>query len=152
MTTMKPIIFNLDGQKYGIDIALVNAIEQIQKVVTVPNAPDYIKGIINLRGDIVPVYSLREKFGLPENPSGDSKLIITNINLMQVAIEVDEVSEITDIEQVDISAAPPIVMATETAYIDSIAKVEDSMVIIISTQRLMSGEEAADVRAFMENQ
>lgn len=152
MPTIKPIIFKLSGEEYGIDISMVNAIEQVQKIVKVPNAPGYIKGIINLRGEVVPVYSLRKKFDMEDNVDGEAKLIITNIDQMQIAIEVDEVSEITDVNEVDVNETPPIVMGKGTEYIDSIAKIEGNMVIMIDTKKLMSGEEQAGVREFMDNQ
>lgn len=99
METFKPVIFKLKGESYGIDIDLVNGIEQEQRVVPVPNAPGYIKGIINLRGNVIPVYSLCQKFGFADCNLETSQLIITRMKEMLVAIEVEGVNEIFEIEQ-----------------------------------------------------
>lgn len=66
MEEMKPVVFKLDNENYGVDINLVQGIEKEQQIVRVPNTVNYIRGIINLRGEIIPVYDLRAKFGLPQ--------------------------------------------------------------------------------------
>ena len=65
MEEMKPVVFKLDSENYGVDIGRVLGIEREQQIVRVPNTVSYIKGIMNLRGEIIPVYDLRKKFGLP---------------------------------------------------------------------------------------
>lgn len=151
MSTLKPVVFTLEDEVYGIDINMVNAIEKAQKIMPVPNSPSYIKGIINLRGEVIPVYDIRNKFGLSRNDSDTSKLIITKTNGMLVAIEVDEVREIHDINQEDISNAPEIVMSKETSYISKIAKFEDRMIIILDADKLVTKEEALGAREITEN-
>lgn len=154
MEDMKPIIFKLNNQDYGIDISLVNAIEPAQQTVIIPNAPEHIKGIINLRGEIIPVFSLRSKFNMPDasNENGERKIIVTNVKGMPIALEVDMVSEIQNIDKMNISKVPDIVKSYDTLYIKSIAKVENSIVIIINTEKLMSDEEQQGIAQFMENQ
>lgn len=151
MSTLKPVVFTLEDEVYGIDINMVNAIEKTQKVMPVPNSPNYIKGIINLRGEVIPVYDIRNKFGLSRKDSDASKLIITKTNGMLVAIEVDEVREIHDISEEDISDAPEIVISKETSYISKIAKFEDRMIIILNADKLVTKEEALGVREITEN-
>lgn len=146
MSDMKPVVFTLENEVYGIDINLVSAIEKAQKVMSVPNAPSYIKGIINLRGDVIPVYDIRNKFGLGSKGSESSKLIITKTNNMLVAFEVDEVKEIKDIKEEDISDAPDIVLSKATSYISKIAKLEDRMIIILDAQKLITKEEIQGVQ------
>ncbi|WP_099466770.1 chemotaxis protein CheW [Konateibacter massiliensis] len=154
MEGMKPIIFKLNNEDYGIDISLVNAIEPSQQTVRIPNAPSHIKGIINLRGEIIPVFSLRSKFNMPEvtNQDTERKIIVTNIKGMPIALEVDMVSEIQEIDKADITAVPDIVKSYDTLYIKAIAKVSKEIVIILNTEKLMSDEEQAHIAQFMENQ
>lgn len=152
MQEIKPIIFKLNQEQYGIDISRVNAIEQVLQIVRIPNAPSFIKGIINLRGVVVPVFSLREKFGLPPKTDGESKLIITRIGEMDLAIEVDEVSEIQNVENTNLSGKPRILAGADTDYIGSIAKVDGNLVIIIDIDNLMSDEESAGIKSFVETQ
>lgn len=152
MEEIKPIIFNLNKEKYGVDISLVNAIEPAQQTVRIPNAPDHIKGIINLRGEVIPVFSLRSKFNIEEGDSSDRKLIVTNVKGMPIALEVDEVSEIQNLTNMDISDVPAIVKSYDTLYIKSIAKINENMVIILNTEKLMSDEEQENIEAFMAEQ
>ncbi|PXV86702.1 purine-binding chemotaxis protein CheW [Lachnotalea glycerini] len=154
MEDIKPIIFKLNNEEYGIDISLVNAIEPAQHTVRIPNAPNHIKGIINLRGEIIPVFSLRSKFNLPEAQEDniERKIIVTNIKKMPIALEVDMVSEIQSIDKMNITDVPPIVKSYDTLYIKSIAKVDSNIVIILNTEKLMSDEEQDNIAVFMENQ
>ena len=85
MDEFKPIVIKLDNELYGFDISRVQGIEREQQVVRVPNTAAYIKGIMNLRGHVVPVYSLRKKFGLPERDSKDVQYVIVNVNRMLLA-------------------------------------------------------------------
>lgn len=154
MDDIKPIIFKLNNEDYGIDISLVNAIEPYRETVRIPNAPSHIKGIINLRGDIIPVYSLRSKFNLPETDDNNQerKIIVSNIKGMPIALEVDMVSEIQAIDKLNISDVPDIVKSYDTLYIKSIAKMDNNIVIILNTEKLMSDEEQNNIAQFMENQ
>lgn len=154
MEDIKPIIFKLEKEDYGIDISLINAIEPSMQTVRIPNAPSHIKGIINLRGEIIPVFSLRSKFNLPETFENQSeqKIIVTNIKGMPIALEVDMVSEIQTIEKKDITPVPEIVKSYDTLYIKSIAKVDQNIVIILNTDQLMSDEEKEHIAQFVANQ
>ncbi|MFA9377733.1 MAG: chemotaxis protein CheW [Lachnotalea sp.] len=154
MEDIKPIIFKLNNEDYGIDISMVNAIEPAQQTVRIPNAPNHIKGIINLRGEIIPVFSLRSKFDMPEVSADNTerKIIVTNIKKMPIALEVDAVSEIQNIDKMNISEVPAMVQSHDTLYIQSIAKLEQGIVIILNTEKLMSDEEQEGIAQFMENQ
>jgi purine-binding chemotaxis protein CheW len=154
MEDIKPIIFKLNKEDYGIDISLVNAIEPSQETVRIPNAPNHIKGIINLRGEIIPVFSLRSKFNMIEavEENTERKIIVTNIKGMPIALEVDMVSEIQTIDKTNITDVPEIVKSYDTLYIKSIAKVDKNIVIILNTEKLMSDEEQENITQFMINQ
>ncbi len=152
MENIKPVIFKLQGEKYGIDINLVSGIEREQKIVSVPNAPDNIKGIINMRGIIVPVYNLARKFGFEDIDSKNSQLIITRINDMYLAVEVEGVEEIFDISAASLSEIPKIVLGSRTSYIKEVAKVKDELIIIIDIDKLLSEDEQKDMEEFVNEQ
>ena len=152
MENIKPVIFKLQGEKYGIDINLVSGIEMDQKIVSVPNAPDNIKGIINMRGIIVPVYNLARKFGFEDIDSKNSQLIITRINDMYLAVEVEGVEEIFDISAASLSEIPKIVLGSRTSYIKEVAKVKDELIIIIDIDKLLSEDEQKDMEEFVNEQ
>lgn len=152
METIKPVIFKLHGEKYGIDIQLVSGIERDQKIVAVPNSPENIKGIINMRGIIVPVYNLARKFGFEDIDQKDSQLIITRMNDMYLAVEVEGVQEIFDISGASLSEAPKIVLGSKTSYIKEVAKVKDELIIIIDIDKLLSEDEQKDMEEFVNEQ
>lgn len=152
MEGLKPVIFKLNGEKYGVDIELVNGIEREQKIVAVPNSPENIKGIINLRGTIVPVYNIARKFGFADISSQDSQLIITKIGDMLIALEVEGVEEIFDIPSSSISQVPKIVQSSKTSYMKEIAKMGNELVIILDVNCLISQEEQRDMEEFVKEQ
>ena len=80
MADFKPVVFKLENELYGLDINKVQGIEKEQQVVHVPNTASYIKGIMNLRGEVIPVYSLRKKFGMSDVASADVQYIIVRAN------------------------------------------------------------------------
>ena len=94
---IKPVIFRLGNQQFGVDINLVQSIEREINIVRVPNAMKYISGIVNLRGEVIPAFSLRKKFGTDDNVGviGEDSTVIVNIpGVVKLALEVDEVLEI----------------------------------------------------------
>lgn len=98
---IKPVIFRLGNQQFGVDINLVQSIEREINIVRVPNAMKYISGIVNLRGEVIPAFSLRKKFGTDDNVGviGEDSTVIVNIpGVVKLALEVDEVLEIGDID------------------------------------------------------
>ena len=90
---IKPVVFKVGNEMYGVDINLVQSIEREIQVVPVPNSMPYIKGIVNLRSEVIPVYSLKKKFGLVDNGVSENTIIIDTKNV-KLALEVDEVVEI----------------------------------------------------------
>ena len=111
MTEFKPVVFKVGNEYYGVDINLVRGIEKMIQVVSIPNSNPNIKGIINLRGDVIPVYSLREKFNLePMNESEENQFIIVKVDDMLLALEVDKVDEIQNISEEMIFDVPIIII------------------------------------------
>ena len=95
---IRPVVFTLGGQKFGVDINLVQSIERQVDVVPVPNAMKYISGIVNLRGEVIPVMSLKKKFSMDDTAeSKGNNTVIVNLPDMKIALEVDEVLEIGEL-------------------------------------------------------
>lgn len=153
MSTMQQVIFKLDKEEYGLDIMKVITIEKYQEVVKTPNTPEYITGIINLRGSVLPVYSLRKKFNLKEKePNENTKIIVTVTNDMKIGFIVDSVQEILNIDDKNIEEAPKIVTGINRKYIKSIAKMEERMVILIDIDLIISEEEQLELGKVSEEQ
>ncbi|WP_167957824.1 chemotaxis protein CheW [Anaerosporobacter faecicola] len=142
MDTTKQVIFKLGNEEFGIGILYVKAIEKYMDIVPIPNAPSYIEGIINLRGDVIPVYSLRNKFGLPKKEVDDNtKLIVTKSKDIVMAFEVDLVNEIVEIPESSIHDAPMIIRSESTAYIDRVADVNRRLVLLLNLDGILSDAE-----------
>lgn len=151
MASLQQVIFKLDKEEYGLDIMKVNGIEKYQEVVKVPNSPEYIEGIINLRGEVLPIYSLRKKFNLDSKISDDeTKIIVAITNEMKIGFVVDSVAEILHIEEDSIESAPKIVTGISRKYIKSVAKQENRMIILVDIDLIVSDEEKLELGEVLE--
>lgn len=151
MADFKPVVFKLENELYGLDINRVQGIEKEQQVVSVPNTANYIKGIMNLRGDVIPVYSLRKKFGMADTTSTDTQYIIVRTNGALLALEVDSVDEIHNVESEDIHMVPSIVNSVDTRYFDRVLKTERGLIITIDIDKLLSDEEVQQIEQMRES-
>ncbi len=152
MEMQKLVIFQLGGENYGIDIKLVSAIEKVHKTVPIPNSISFIKGIMKLRGGVIPVCSLRNKFGLDEIENTDNtKFLVIKSGTMEIALSVDSVDEIHDIETQDSYEAPDLIKSPKTRYIDKIVTVGERLVVVLDTSNLLSDEELENIEKIIEN-
>lgn len=150
---IKPVIFRLGSQNFGVDINLVQSIEREINVVRVPNSMNYICGIVNLRGEVIPAFSLRKKFGTDDavGSIGEDSTVIVNIpGSIKLALEVDEVLEIGDIDADSIVPMPALAKTEETGYLDRVANVNGELVILLDVEKLLSNVETENVRKFAE--
>ncbi|MDD6069881.1 MAG: chemotaxis protein CheW [Clostridiales bacterium] len=141
MEERKYIIFQLGEQKYGMNLSYVNGIEQDYHIIPVPNAPEGIRGIINLRGLVVPVYSLRERFGMDvrvDNPA-KSMLITMSSNIM-LGYEVDAVLGIEEVAPEDISKMPFVASNEETSFMEQVLCVKEGIIIAINVNKVLSDD------------
>ncbi len=142
MGTFQPVVFRLDKELYGLDINQVEAIETRQDVVRVPNASKNIKGITNLRGEVIPVISMRAKFACENQMTPDSvALIIVRCGGQKMALEVDEAEEIHNIEDTDVSDIPTVTIGEGVEYLTKVVKSQNRLIIIVDPSKLLSKEE-----------
>ena len=142
MAFFQPVVFRLDNEKYGINISYVSGIEYEQTIVRVPNSSRNIKGIINLRGEVIPVLDLRTKFNMDNlTAPKDAELIIVNLPNNKIAVEVDGVEQIHHIDENDIVDMPEIAKSSGAGYFDRVAKLDGKLIIIINPLELLSEEE-----------
>ena len=146
MGMIQQVVFRIDEEEYGIDIMKVFVIEKYQEVVKVPNTPEYIEGVINLRGEVLPIYSLRKKFNLNKREIDDNtKVIVTYTNGMKIGFIVDSVQEILNINEENVEETPKIITGINRKYIKSLAKVDSRMIILIDIDKIISEEEQAEL-------
>ena len=135
----KYLTFWTDGQLFGIPIADVVQIVGMQEVTQVPEFPAYAKGIINLRGEIIPIIDIRLRFGKPEIGYNERTcIIITSIKGVMVGIIVDSVNEVTSIQDEEISEPPHLTQSTENAYLTGVGKHEERVILLLDTQKILS--------------
>lgn len=153
MAGTKQVLFHVGNELYGISILNVKAIEKYVNILPVPNAPSYIEGVINLRGEVIPVYSLRTKFGLAKRePNEETKLIIANANNYAIAFVVDKVKEIIEIPDEQLSETPKIVEAEETAYIGQIAMEKNQLIILLNLDGIMNMKEKSKIEEILKQE
>lgn len=151
MSEEKHVVFRLGNESYSMNIEYVKAIEQQYVIIPLPEAPEHIKGMINLRGEIIPVYSLRSRFQMEEiEHSAENQLLIAKAGVVQLAFEVDAVVGIETIELQQKREIPVLVRAEATNYMGSILSVKDQMVIEISITNIMSESEWEDIEQLMK--
>lgn len=143
----KFLTFSLGADFFGIEIKYVTEIIGIQTITEVPELPEYIKGIINLRGKIIPVMDVRLRFRKPFKEYNDRTcIIVIEIRDISVGLIVDSVSEVLSIPDEQIVTPPEINEGTGYRYIKGIGKVGDSVKLILDCPRLLSTEEAGEMQ------
>lgn len=136
------VTFTISNEEFGLDILRVQEIIRTMEITRVPRAPEFVEGVINLRGRVIPIIDLRRRFGM-ESKKHDSqtRIIVVEINAMIVGFVVDSVSEVLRIRASTVEAPPAVVSGVESEYISGVGKLEDRLLILIDLDKLLSDEE-----------
>ena len=133
------VVFDLNGEHYGVDIAAVEGIIKMQAITVVPQAPRFVEGVTNLRGKVLPVIDLRRRFGLgAEAATKDTRIVVVEMNGTTVGIVVDGVSEVLRVNSDTIEPPSPIVTTVDSAFIRGIAKIGERLVILLDLAKVLS--------------
>ena len=117
------VVFTLANETYGVDISTVNEIIRMQEITEVPMTPDFVEGVINLRGRIVPVIDLRKRFNLEmAEVTQSSRIIVVELNDITVGMIVDSVSEVLRLPKENTEPTPPMVSGVDSAYLKGVGK------------------------------
>ena len=140
--------FNLGNENYGVEIQYVTEIVCIPKITEVPDLPDFIMGVVNLRGQVIPVLDLRIKFHMePREYDDKTCVIVIHLDKMFVGLIVDTVQDVREILPENISPAPHLASAVASRYIMGLGKVGDDVNILLDVTKILSEEEADKVVA-----
>jgi purine-binding chemotaxis protein CheW len=140
------VVFTLAQESFGVPIEAVEGIIKLQNITSMPNLPDYIEGVTNLRGSIVPVMDLRKRFGLlVDTATTDTRIVIVHMGDLSIGMIVDSVSEVMTLDDACIEAVPNLLNAVDTAFITGIANLENRMVILLSLEAVLSRRENRDL-------
>lgn len=144
----KYLAFAMSQERYGLEILKVQEIIGVVHITPVPRCPDYIKGVINLRGKIIPVFDLRMKFGLESIPYDEKTcIIVVHVNKgdqkIAIGIIVDTVLEVTSLTAADIEPAPNYGTQLDTSFITGMGKKDGNLSILIDIEKVISDSETA---------
>ncbi len=146
----KYLTFKLATEDYGISLLKVREIIGMMSITGVPRTPDFVKGVINLRGKVIPVTDLRLRFGMPESDYTDRTCIIvveveSRDTRIQMGIVVDAVTEVLPVKADEIEPAPEFGAKVDTRYILGMANMDGAVKILLDIDRVMTAEEIAEL-------
>jgi len=147
----KYLTFRLANEEYGLEILKVQEIIQMQTVTKVPRTPDYVRGVINLRGKVIPVIDLRKKFGIASVEDTEKTCIIVvqivhGDGKVVMGIIIDEVKEVLDIKAENIEETPSFGATIDTQFIMGMGKIGSSVKILLDIDRIMSIQELNELK------
>jgi purine-binding chemotaxis protein CheW len=145
------IVFNLGDEEYGADINQVREIIRTGNITPIPDSPDFIKGVCNVRGEIPVIIDLKERFFLPIQEGVDNKhIVMTERDKSVFGLLVDEVTEVLRIPQTDIKAAPEMVTRVDREYVNGVITLENRLIILLDLHKVLSSEELSRLTEFYQ--
>lgn len=143
---IKVIVFALANEEYGVEVEKVKTIERMMPMTRVPKTLPFIKGVINLRGVVVPVIDLRGRFGLPESDYTDNtRIVIIVVDDMEVGMIVDSANDVIDVDSDQIQDPPEIVGGVRAKYLRGVAKVGDRLLVLLNLSEVLSKKELSNM-------
>lgn len=142
------VVFELGGECYGVDISLVQEIIRPPAITAVPRAPEYVEGVINLRGRVIPVINLRTRFGLPGVERGrTARIVVLNVEGQTVGAAVDAVSEVLRIAMSSVEPPGATLSGAAAARLRGIAKLEDRLIILLDPNSILNDSAGVETQA-----
>lgn len=142
------VTFRLDNETYGVNVMQVQEVLRMTEIAPVPGAPDYVLGIINLRGNVVTVIDTRKRFGLePREVDDATRIVITEIEQQVIGMLVDAVAEVVDVRMSEIETAPNVGNDESSRFIQGVSSREGELLILVDLNKLLSADELKDMRA-----
>jgi len=136
------VTFQIGNEEFGVDILKVHEINRVIQVTKVPNAPNYVEGVINLRGKVIPIVNLRLKLGMPKKEEDkNTRIIVVELDGKTIGFLVDAVSEVLRIPRSITEPPPPMVSGIQSEYITAVGKLEDRLLILLDLDKVFSTEE-----------
>lgn len=143
----KYLTFFLAGEEYGLEILKVSEIIGLQPITRVPRMPEFVRGVINLRGKVIPITDLRRKFGMAAEDSEDSCIIVVQMKGIQTGIVVDRVSEVVAVAEGDIEDAPSFGAGIRTEFLLGIGKSGDRVKLLLDIDKVLATSEIEALQA-----
>ncbi len=141
------ISFVVGNEEYGLDILQVKEVIRIREITRLPKAPSFVKGIINLRGDVIPIIDLRDRFGLEHKEyTTTTRVIVVDVDEKLVGMVVDEASQVMRVPADQIDPPPPIVGGLSAEYIKGVGKLDERLIILLNIDRILTAGEKVELK------
>ena len=136
------VVFDLSSEAYGVDIGAVREIIRLQDITKVPRTPEFVEGVINLRGKVIPVVDLRKRFGLPaEKESKENRIVVVDIGAQDIGVVVDAVTEVLRIATESVEPPASVITTADSEYLLGIAKLDSRLIILLDLERVLTEAE-----------
>ncbi|WP_010649278.1 chemotaxis protein CheW [Oceanobacillus massiliensis] len=147
-STKKMIIFQLEDEEYAVPVNQIGSIERLLPITRVPQTALFVKGVINLRGVVIPVIDLRLRFGMTDiELNENNRIIIAQINEAEVGLIVDSANDVIDIPADQIEPAPEVIGSVDADYIEGVAKLEDRLLILLDLEKVLSLQDINELKS-----
>lgn len=142
------VVFRLYGEEFGVEITKVREIIKPREITKLPHTADFIQGVTNLRGEVIPVIDLRLRFGVETTElTESSRIIIVDINDNRVGLTVDDVAEVLRISEADIDPPPRMVAGLKAEYLQGIGKIGNRLLILLDVDKILTSEEKIELQS-----
>ena len=146
------VTFHIGDEEFGVDILNIQGINRMVEVTKVPNAPDYVEGIINLRGKVIPIIDLRKRLGMSEKEyDKNTRFIVVEMKDKVIGFIVDSVNEVLRINKSITEPPPPMVSGIDSDFITAVGKLEDRLLILLDIEKILSAREQEELDKIVEN-
>ncbi|TNC81949.1 MAG: chemotaxis protein CheW [Oleiphilus sp.] len=143
------VTFRLDEETYGINVMQIQEVLRYTEIAPVPGAPDYVLGIINLRGNVVTVIDTRKRFGLSQSEISDhTRIVVLELEGQVIGVLVDSVAEVVYLKQSEIESAPNVGNEESARFIQGVCNKNGELIILVEFEKMLSEEEWAEMAAF----
>jgi purine-binding chemotaxis protein CheW len=146
--TLQMINFTVRGDEYAVDIQKVREVIDLREITQLPKAPSFVKGIINLRGELIPVIDLREKFGLArEAYSPLASVVIVEIGKKAVGVVVDSVRHVIRVAPGELAPSPPFVGGLSGRFVSGVAKLGERLIVVLDMDKILTTDEMFELHS-----
>ena len=146
------VVFDLNEEVYGVDISAVREIIRMQEITRVPRAPEFIEGVINLRGKVIPVVDLRKRFSMPgPERTEEHRIVVVDVDGQDIGMVVDAVTEVSRVPSNSIEPPSSVITTNDSAYLTGIVKTDDKLIILLDIAKVISDNEAVALAEVQES-
>jgi purine-binding chemotaxis protein CheW len=148
---IKCVVIKLHNEQFGIDIHQVRSIERLQSITAIPQTPPYVKGIMNFRGNVIPVIDLCQRLSMESSSYTDqTRLVVVTVKEIDVGLIVDAANEVMDINGEQIQPTPTITQEKKINFLYGIAKLENQILILLDVEKLLSNDDVIHLEQLEE--